>query len=145
MEQDNQAVRDAFSAINPFVFRSETGRIILYESAKESYELCLMALWSEFPTGFVDVPYFMTKHQKLTPAQIWNICPIKHYAVIRWWERDDPERNATIRRVLSLLLRISGAPLDEELFQHALSNLDSLLDKQGVREKLSKLNNIHLL
>ena len=136
-------VRDALGAINPFMLRSETGRLIPYESTKECYQLVLTGLFAEFPAGFVDVPYYMMKYQRLPPKQVFCIVGYRQYAIIPWWDKS-PERDEKIRQVLVALLQPSGCRLDDVLFQQALDNLDSLLDKQGVREKLSRLNNIHI-
>lgn len=138
-------MRDALSTVNPFMLRGETGRIILYENAKECYQLVLMGLYAEAPCGFVDVAYYMMKYQRLTSGQVWDILHQRQYAHIKWWDEDDPERVPTLRKVLRLLLSVSGCELDEELFRQALENLDTLLDKQGVRKTLSKLDLITII
>ena len=137
--EQKQTIRDALSTTNPFMLRGETGRIILYENAKECYQSVLTGLFAECPAGFVDVAYYMMKYQRLTPAEVWNILRQKEYAYIPWWEKS-PERNERLKAVLRLLLKPSGCSLDEDLFRQSLDNLDALLDKQGVRENLRKLN-----
>lgn len=138
-------VRDALSTVNPFMLRGETGRLILYENAKECYELVLMGLYAECPAGFIDIAYYMMKYQRLTSGQAWEILHQKQYAQVKWWNKDDPERVTTLRKVLRLLLSVSGCELDEELFQQSLENLDALLDKQGVRKTLSKWDLISIM
>ena len=142
--EQKQTIRDALSTTNPFMLRGETGRIILYESAKECYQLVLTGLFAEFPAGFADVAYYMMKYQRLNAQQVFNICGYRDVAIVPWWDKG-PDRDNKIRQILGLLLKPSGCPLDEDLFQQSLDNLDALLDKQGVREKLSKLKSIEIL
>lgn len=116
--EQKQTVSDALSTVNPFVLRSETGRIILYENAKECYEFCPDGTIEEYPCGAIDVAGYMMKYQRLDPVTIWKICRRRDYAFIRWEEKS-PERNQRLQAVLRLLLKPSGCPLDEDLFQQS--------------------------
>lgn len=142
--EQKQTIRDALSTTNPFMLRGETGRIILYENAKECYQLVLTGLFAEYPSGAIDVAHYMMKYQRIDLYTIGRYLRGREYAFIRWEEKSQ-ERNDRLKAVLLLLLKPSGCPLDEDLFQQSLDTLDALLDKQGVREKLSKLKSIEIL
>lgn len=144
-KQYTTIIMQALSTTNPFMFRSETGRLLQYRDAKESYQLCLMALWSEFPAGFVDVAYFMMKYQGLTPFCINPILGNEEYCYVKIWDNHDTERLPKLRLVLQKLLQVSGCSFDEAAFGDAVATLDSLLERQGVREHLSKLNNLNII
>lgn len=144
-KQYTTIIMQALSTTNPFMFRSETGRLLQYHDAKESYQLCLMALWSEFPAGFVDVAYFMMKYQGLTPKYYRPILEEAEYCFVKIWDNHDTERLPKLRLVLQKLLQVSGCSFDEAAFGDAVATLDSLLERQGVREHLSKLNNLNII
>ena len=144
-KQYTTIIMQALSTTNPFMFRSETGRLLQYHDAKESYQLCLMALWSEFPAGFVDVAYFMMKYQCLTPKYYRPILEEAEYCFVKIWDNHDTERLPKLRLVLQKLLQVSGCSFDEAAFGDAVATLDSLLERQGVREHLSKLNNLNII
>ena len=144
-KQYTTIIMQALSTTNPFMFRSETGRLLQYHDAKESYQLCLMALWSEFPAGFVDVAYFMMKYQGLTPKYYRPTLEEAEYCFVKIWDNHDTERLPKLRLVLQKLLQVSGCSFDEAAFGDAVATLDSLLERQGVREHLSKLNNLNII
>ena len=128
----------ALSRLNPFMLRNEEGRLIMYADAKECYQLCLMALWSDFPLGFVDLAYFMRKHQQLSPYRIMCILGIREFCFVRIWDKKDPERIGKLRAIMKLLLVESGCRFDELAFESAVDALDSFLKKGGVADNLSK-------
>lgn len=144
-EEYSRLIRQALQTTNPFVLRSETGSLIHYESAKECYQLVLMALFAEFPAGFVDMAYFMMKYQRATPKLITPILHNKEYCYVRIWDVNDPDRYNKMHLILEKLLQVSGCSFDEGAFGDGLKALDSLLEKQGVAKTLAKLDNINLV
>lgn len=143
-EEYSKLIRQALQTTNPFLIRSETGSLIHYENAKECYQLVMMALFAEFPAGFVDIAYFMMKYQRATPKLINSILKYKDYSFVRMW-KDDIDRYYTLHLIFEKLLQVSGCNFDEVAFGDAIKALDSFLKKQGVVGTLSKLNNINVI
>lgn len=144
-EEYSRLIRQALQTTNPFVLRSETGSLIHYANAKECYQLVLMALFAEFPAGFVDIAYFMMKYQRATPKLITPILRNKEYCYVRIWDVNDTDRYNKLHLIFEKLLQVSGCSFDEVLFGDAVKALDSLLEKQGVAKTLSKLDNVNLI
>ena len=130
--------------INPFLMGNENGRLITYRDAKECYQLVLFALWSHFPLGFVDVAFFMLRHQGLSALRICNILKGREYCFLKW-DKHDPERNDKLRQILRLLLQESGCPLNEKLFYDAVENLDNFLKNSRIDVKKTCINNLNVI
>ena len=136
--------QDKLAKQNPFMVRNNLDLLIFFEDAKEAYQMMLQDLWSQFPAGFVDVRLFMMQRQGLSPDKCCDICPEKQYAYIHWWDLQNPDVQFKLKYVLRLLLVPSGLPLDDELFEIAITTLDSLLEKQGVKDTLKQYQNLHV-
>ncbi len=144
MKIDKKDFKSVVGRVNPFLLRNDTG-LGVFESAKECYQLVLMALWNDYPCGFVDVPLFMMRHQRLNSQQANYVCPVKQYAYIAWWNLQDENVQFKLKYVLRLFLKPSGLSLDEDLFLNAIENLDYLLDKQGVKDTMKQYQNLHVI
>ena len=144
-QKQEETMRIALSAVNPFVFRAETGRLNLYKSPLECYELCLWLLFCEFPAGFIDLAYFMIKYQRLSAYQVSLILGQREYAYVRIWDNEDPERPRKLRGVIRTLLTVSGCNFDEGHFGDALSRLDERLEKERAKQEYIKLNNLNII
>jgi len=142
---DKENMKFLLSSANPFMMRTETGRLHIFRSAREAYELCLQMLWAEFPAGFFDVAYFMIKYQRISPTRAAQILGVKEYCYCRIWDYKDTKRLPLLRIVLGKLLEVSGCTFDEAAFGDAIKALDVMLEKQGVRIQLSKLDNLRIL
>ena len=138
-------LRERLAKQNPFAIRGKDGKLVWYEDAKEAYQLLLQDLWSQFPAGFIDVPLFMLARQGMMPNAYIQICPEKQYAYIHWWDLHNPDVQYKLKYVLRLLLVPSGLPLDDELFEIAITTLDSLLEKQGVKDTMKHIFNLHVI
>ena len=130
---------------NPFMIRGKDDRLVWFEDAKEAYQMLLQDLRSQFPAGFVDVPLFMLARQGVMPNAYIQICPEKQYAYIHWWDLQNPDVQFKLKYVLRLLLVPSGLPLDDELFEVAITTLDDLLEKQDVKDTLRQNQNLHVI
>lgn len=130
-DKAQRLVVEALSTTNPFMLRTETGMLRVYPSAKDAYEAVMSCLLKDFPFGFIDVPFFMMKYQRLSPVEARHYCRGRQYAFVYDW-RDDTDRE-TLRRVYGTLLRVSGCDFDDSSFQHALTYLDSLLESREVK------------
>ena len=124
--QDKEAICSALGSINPFMLRSETGRLYIYQRPQDAYNKVVRLLFAEFPRGFVDVVLIMMKYQRIAPAQARSYCGRRDYAMIDWSE---PETRQIIRHIMSILLKPSGCKLNETCFNEAMRYLDSLIEK----------------
>lgn len=129
---DKEAIQNALEAINPFMFRSETGRLYVYETAQAAYNKVVGLLFTEFPLGFVDVAQFMMKYQRLPAVQARSYCGSHGYAMIMDWA--EPQTGKVVRHIMRTLLKPSGCKLNESCFKEALRHLDSLHKQQEVKE-----------
>ncbi len=143
LEREN--LRYLLAKTNPFMMRTETGKLCIFHDAKEAYQLCLHMLWAEFPAGFFDVTYFMMKYQNISEARAASILGYKEYCFCRLWDDKDTKRLPLLRIVLGKLLQVSGCTFDEAAFGDAVKTLDMMIEKQGVRIQLSKLNNLRII
>lgn len=138
-------MREGLANHNPFALLNKDGRLVWFNDAREAYQLILQHLWSQFPAGFVDVRLFMMQCQGLSSDKCCDICPEKQYAYIHWWDLKNPDVQFKLKYVLRLLLVPSGLPLDDELFEIAITTLDSLLEKQDVKDNLKQICNLHVI
>lgn len=138
-------MRERLANQNPFAVQNKDGRLVWYKDAKEAYQLILQDLWSQFPAGFVDVRLFMMQRQGLSSDKCCDICPEKQYAYIHWWDLQNSDVQFKLKYVLRLLLTPWGFSLDESLFEVAVNTLDSLLEKQGVKDTLKQICNLHVI
>lgn len=133
--EDKGMLRVALGAVNPFALRNENGGLAIYSSATEAYKETLLTLWSEFPRGFIDIPYFMVKYQGLAIREAERKCAGKQYALIRLSDRDDKERRSKLKQLLEMLLRVSKVPFDENSFMVGLQCFDIFLEKSNISEQ----------
>ena len=140
-----EILREKLAKQNPFAILNKEDRFVWYEDAKEAYQLILQDLWSQFPAGFVDVPLFMMVRQGLSSDKCCDICPEKQYAYIHWWDLHNPDVQFKLKYVLRLLLTPWGFSLDESLFEVAIETLESLLEKQDVKDTLKQICNLHVI
>lgn len=139
-------IREKLEKQNPFAIRDKDGKLVWYKDAKEAYQLILQDLWSQFPAGFVDVRLFMMQRQGLPPDKRCDICLEKQYAYIHWWDLQNFDVQFKLKYVLRALLALWGfSNLDESLFEVAVNTLDSLLEKQGVKDSLKQICNLHVI
>lgn len=134
-KRDRQMLLEAMGAVNPFAFRNQEGRLVVYRNAVEGYQICLQMLWAEYPRGFVDIPLFMEKYQHIPLREAIEMCHRKEYVQVRIWDRNDSERERLLKGILQTLLQVSGVVLDENAFKTGLFTLDNLLERAGVGER----------
>lgn len=105
--------------VNPFAFRSPIG-LRTYGSKMLAYLDCMITLLEEFPRGFVDVPLFMCKHQRIELCEATSLVGRKQYVLLAW-DVDSKELPMLLKSILRHLLKVSEAPFDADCFNRALS------------------------
>lgn len=131
-KEDKRLLREALGAVNPFAFHNEKNELAIYRSAIDAYKEVLLMLWSEFPRGFIDIPYFMVKYQGVAIREAERKCAGRQYALIRLWDRDDKERRSKLKQLLEILLRVNGIHFDETAFTGGLQCFDIFLEKSNI-------------
>lgn len=112
--------------VNPFLMIGQDGQPIKTANAQEAYFKLIMALYKEFPKGYIDLPYFMVKRQGLTLKDAEAMCGMRQYALVQW-EKNNEERNILLRRICQHLLSVSGVAFNENAFWGALSMYNEYL------------------
>ena len=112
--------------VNPFLMINEDGNPLKAADAKEAYFKLFVALYKDFPCGFIDLPYFMVQHQRINLTEAEKCCGMHQYAMLSWM-RDLEDRNKTLRRICEKMLEVSGVPFDDSAFWGAVSSFSEFM------------------
>ena len=130
-----ELLRKALGATNPFAFRMPGAEMEFFKSPFECYRDVILMLWAEFPRGFIDIPYFMSKYQGVNIREAARQCGQKQYALVELWQSGSQDRNTSLRRVLEKLLKVTGVDFDENAYVNALQAFDAFLETSKIPER----------
>lgn len=145
MKEKIKEVKEWRAEHNPFMVRNDDGRLIRYQNKREAYEMILLDLFTNFPLGFIDIPLFLMARQQLSPKECKEICGNKEYLFVTWWGVQYPHVYGKLHKLLQLLLKPSGFPLDEQLFVDSVENINKLLTNTEARENLRMKDNLFII
>ncbi|MBQ5712869.1 MAG: hypothetical protein IIV77_00025 [Bacteroidaceae bacterium] len=134
IQSPKETLKQALGAVCPFAFRNSQGSLSIYSNPQDAYKEVIVMLWAEFPRGFVDIPFFMSKYQGLSLKDAERLCGRKQYAIVKMWDRDDKQRIAILRRIYEALLRVSELKLNESYFLNAIQCFDIFVEKSKIAE-----------
>lgn len=119
----------------PFAFRMPGGEISVYDKPSQAYLDVLMILWAEFPRGFIDIPFFITKYMGMAVKDAERLCGRQQYALIKLWQTNDKERLSQLRRLFEVLLKVTGVAFDEPSFLTAVQSFNIFLENSKIEER----------
>lgn len=119
----------------PFAFRMPGGEISVYDKPSQAYLDVLMILWAEFPRGFIDIPFFMTKYMGMAVKDAERLCGRQQYALIKLWQTNDKDRLPQLRRLFEVLLKVTGVSFDEPSFLTAVQSFNIFLENSKIEER----------
>lgn len=128
-------MRKALGATNPFAFRMPGFEMEFFKNPFECYRDVIMLLWAEFPRGFIDIPYFMSKYQGVNLREAARQCGQKQYALVELWKSGSQDRTVSLRRVLEKMLKATGVEFDENAYVNALQAFDVFLENSKISEQ----------
>lgn len=128
-------LRQLMKAKCPFAFRMPGGEISVYDKPSQAYLDVLMILWAEFPRGFIDIPFFLTKYMGMAVKDAERLCGRQQYALIKLWQINDKERLPQLRRLFEVLLNVTGVAFDEPSFLTAVQSFNIFLENSKIEER----------
>ena len=128
-------LRQLMKAKCPFAFRMPGGDISVYDNPSQAYLDVLKMLCAEFPRGFIDIPYFISKYMGMAVKDAERLCGRQQYALIKLWQINDKDRLPQLRRLFEVLLRVTQVRFDEPSFLTAVQSFNIVLEKNKVEER----------
>lgn len=116
------------STCNPLGLTDCNKRLKIYENPVKCYYDALVNFYMLAPQGWLDVPYFMMKHQGVRIAQARELCGRKQYGRVEWtckpYGAAHKERNRVLKGVIIALLHATGCDFSENAFNAAIYDFD---------------------
>lgn len=134
-KNEQQLLKEALGATCPFAFRMSGSKLSFYSDKTDAYHDVLLMLWAEFPRGFIDIPYFMSKYQCVALKDAERICGQFQYAMIKLWDTDDKDRLPLLGKLCKVLLKVNGVEFDENAFKNAVCRFDIFLEQSHIKEQ----------
>lgn len=134
MQLTNMQAREVLETCNPLGVIDCNGRVKLFSSPVACYEHVITELYKFAPRGWVDIPLFIQKVQRIRIADAKVYCKRFKYALIDWsggehyGVRGNLEER--VKGVLITLLRRTGCDFSEDAFRKALWDVQMALTEQ---------------
>lgn len=131
-----EATRDVMSEINPLGLFDREGKMMVFTEVASCYLEAFKILVNEFQAGFIDIPYFMWKHQKIDMQTAVRKCCKREYSIIPLWERNSTTRDMLLRALLKVLLKATGLGIDDDAWKRSVWYFNTWLtiqEKKGIK------------
>lgn len=122
----NEQAKQIMETVNPLGLCDSNGRLIIFRSAADCYCYCLSTLFYSAPRGWIDIPLFMLKNQHIKVWKSKEYCGHIEYAIINW-ECKTASRDYVIKKLLIVLLKVTGIEFSENAYKCALHELNETI------------------